>query len=64
MASKPRPHRSTNSALRIASFNVQIFGRKKAADVRVFEILVQVNNILLAYVTSLRIGTRYDMHRP
>lgn len=42
MASASRPHRSTNAALRIASFNVQVFGRKKVADERVFDILVQI----------------------
>jgi len=46
MASKSRPHRSTNAALRIASFNVQVFGRKKVSDVRVFEILVQVYGVV------------------
>jgi len=49
MASRSRPHRSTNSALRIASFNVQVFGKKKVSDPRVFDILVQVCLSIILY---------------
>ena len=57
MASVSRPHRSANAALRVGSFNVQVFGRKKVADERVFDILVKVR-----YMTPC-VSVRYTGRR-